>query len=417
MSARTPLRRSFAAEMGGARASRTGRSLAAELARAALEGARHELEELLPAGSSVEPIIRKVCHAIDRNEDLARATPSSVVREVLRALRLGLDVGGVGGQAYLVAREDEERGIVEAKLLIGYKGMIELARRSGIVIEARVVCRRDKFVHELGAKPRLEHKPTGRDRSDAAITHAYAIARFPDGRVLFEVLTRRDIDARRERSERAGDSAWSTDFAAMARKSAVRAIAAYLPQAPGLSAAVELDQRLELGKPSGYDAALDGEARGRAAADGTAGDARRISASIISALRSGRPAEAYQMLRGAEGELARARAALYGRARREPIALGDGTVFGEVEDQAAAVDGRIAYEVLANRAPEFLAAAFEFKTSRARLRAALKHVAKGARIAPLEREVLAQLDAGGALYTRTSRELREHRPSSSPAAP
>ncbi|MED0762673.1 recombinase RecT, partial [Aneurinibacillus thermoaerophilus] len=66
----------------------------------------------------------------------------------------------------------------EAQFIIGYKGMIDLARRSGQIeqIYAHAVYEADHFEYELGLHPKLVHKPaTGRR---GAIQYVYAVAHF-----------------------------------------------------------------------------------------------------------------------------------------------------------------------------------------------------------------------------------------------
>ena len=50
----------------------------------------------------------------------------------------------------------------------------------------------------------------------------YAIARIRDGSIAYEVLTRQEIDARRNRSQSSGSGPWVTDYASMARKTGLR---------------------------------------------------------------------------------------------------------------------------------------------------------------------------------------------------
>ncbi|MDK4605731.1 recombinase RecT, partial [Kingella kingae] len=70
--------------------------------------------------------------------------------------------------------------------IIGYRGMIDLARRSGQIISlsARAVYENDEFSYEYGLHEDLKHKPY-EDGDSGALTHVYAVAKLKDGGVQF----------------------------------------------------------------------------------------------------------------------------------------------------------------------------------------------------------------------------------------
>ena len=74
--------------------------------------------------------------------------------------QLGLEPGTLG-YCYLVPYQNKKTGQLEIQFQLGYKGILELVRRSGQVenIEARVVYEKDKFDFEYGLTPKLVHKP------------------------------------------------------------------------------------------------------------------------------------------------------------------------------------------------------------------------------------------------------------------
>lgn len=115
--------------------------------------------------------------------------------------------------------------------IIGYKGMIDLARRSGHIqsIYAHAVHENDEFEYELGLHPKLEHKPSHGDRG--AFIGAYAVAHFKDGGYQMEFMPKSEIEKRRKRSASANSSysPWSSDYEEMAKKTVVRYMFKYLP--------------------------------------------------------------------------------------------------------------------------------------------------------------------------------------------
>lgn len=198
------------------------------------------IKALLPRHLTPERMLKIALATTARTPALLACTPQSIVLAVMQAAELGLEPGGLLGEAYLVPYR------AEAKLIVGYRGMVALARRSGTMasIEAHVVHANDVFDVEYGLDPKLSHRPSlSGDPGD--VVAAYAIARFKDGSRQVDVMTRAEIDAIRARSGSANAGPWVTDFAEMAKKTVVRRLAKMLPLSPELQKAVAHENRLE----------------------------------------------------------------------------------------------------------------------------------------------------------------------------
>jgi recombination protein RecT len=154
----------------------------------------------------------------------------------MQAAQLGLEPTGVLGGAYLVPYKET------CTLIIGYRGLIDLARRSGQIesIEAHVVYSNDRFRCHYGLSPVLEHEPAW-EGPPGAVKAVYAIAKMKDGGMQLEVMTRAQVDAIKARSKTSGSGPWVTDYDEMARKTVVRRIAKYLPLTTELSDALQID--------------------------------------------------------------------------------------------------------------------------------------------------------------------------------
>lgn len=173
---------------------------------------------------SAEQIKTQAMIAVARNPKLLNCSRFSFLESVVRAAELGLRFAGAGGEAYLIPYGNK------CTLIIGYRGLCALARRTGKVIrlEARCVHEKDSFKIEYGDSQKLIHKPhLGPDRGE--ITCCYALGELRGGSVQLEVMTRVQIDQIRARS-RAGDTGpWKTDYEEMARKTVLRRLCKYLP--------------------------------------------------------------------------------------------------------------------------------------------------------------------------------------------
>jgi len=204
--------------------------------RAMIQRQQTEIARALPRTLDPDRFARILVTEVKANKALMQCEPASLMAAVMKAASLGVEPGPLG-HVYLVPFKGK------VTMILGYKGIIDLARRSGQVssLYAEVVYEGDVFHYQLGLHRNIEHE-RGRTINRSRITHAYAVAHYKDGGFDFAVLDEIDIADRRRRSM-AGDSGpWKTDFAAMARKSAVRALAPFLPLTVEAAKAVQVDE-------------------------------------------------------------------------------------------------------------------------------------------------------------------------------
>jgi len=160
---------------------------------------------------------------IRRNPYLARCDQASLLGAIMLCAQLGLEPGGPLGHVYLVPFENKKTGRQEVQFILGYRGMIELARRSGQIqsIEARAVYEGDRFDVKFGMDSDLSHVPDfenpNRTQPDK-LRFVYAVAKLKDGGVQFEVMSRREIEAVRAQSKAGSSGPWQTHYEVMALK-------------------------------------------------------------------------------------------------------------------------------------------------------------------------------------------------------
>jgi recombination protein RecT len=193
-------------------------------------------------GNAITPD-RFVMVAITEAKRLTNCTQQSLLGALMLSAQLGLEPGGPLGQAYLVPFGRD------VTFIVGYRGLIDLARRSGAVssIYAEAVYEGDEFTWTLGLHRDIEHKPTAVEREDPTkITHVYAVARFRDdgAEPSFVVLTRAQVEKFRSRSKAKNNGPWVTDWTAMALKTAVRRLSSWLPMSAETAGAIASDERV-----------------------------------------------------------------------------------------------------------------------------------------------------------------------------
>lgn len=189
-----------------------------------------QIAKALPSVLTPERFSRIVMTAVSSTPKLAETTPQSFLGAMMTAAQLGLEPNTPLGQAYLLPYKN--KGVLECQFQIGYKGLIDLAYRSGQVsiIQAQAVRENDEFSYEYGLEPKLTHKPALRDRGE--VYCYYAMFRTKDGGFGFEVMSKEDILAHAERfSQSYGSdfSPWKTNFDAMAKKTVLKQVLRYAP--------------------------------------------------------------------------------------------------------------------------------------------------------------------------------------------
>lgn len=192
-----------------------------------LNAYKNQIAQAVPKHLDPDRLIQIACNLIVSNPKIAECSTKSIVGAVMQASILGFKPVNTLGQCYFVPYNKE------VQFQIGYKGYISLARRSGEIkmIYAEVVREGDEFIYTMGLNPDMKHKPKEDGTEDRKITHAYAVVHYKDGGYNFVVLTYKQIESYRKRSpmQKTLCGAWQSDYEAMAKKTAIRRLATYMP--------------------------------------------------------------------------------------------------------------------------------------------------------------------------------------------
>lgn len=189
-----------------------------------------EIKKALPSVITPERFTRMVLSALSTNPKLAVCTPKSFLGAMMAAAQLGLEPNTPLGQAYLIPYKN--KGIDEVQFQLGYKGLIDLAYRSGEVelVQAHVVYANDTFECEYGLEPKLVHKPADKDRGEPI--KVYAMFKTKSGGYGFEVMSMDDVRRHAEKYSQAyktGFSPWKSNFEEMAKKTVLKKVLKYAP--------------------------------------------------------------------------------------------------------------------------------------------------------------------------------------------
>lgn len=181
----------------------------------------------LPKHLNSERFTRIAITTVRQNPKLAECNPESLLGSLMIIAQLGLEPG-VLGQCYLIPYG------TECQFQLGYKGMIELLRRTGQLndIYAYTVYSNDEFSIEYGLDRTLKHipaftNPDGRGE----IVGFYSVAILKDGTRAFEYMTKQEIISHEEkyRKGKYKNSVWEKNFEEMALKTVTKKMLKWLP--------------------------------------------------------------------------------------------------------------------------------------------------------------------------------------------
>lgn len=199
-----------------------------------------QIRKALPSVITPERFTRIVLTALSSNPKLQACTPMSFMGAMMQAAQLGVEPNTPLGQAYLIPYG----GVCQFQL--GYKGLIDLAYRSGEVssIQAHEVHENDTFEYEYGLEPKLRHVSAQTDRGP--VTFYYAVLKLKNGGVGFEVMSRDDVETfARKKSKAYNNGPWKTDFDEMAKKTVLKKVLKYAPLKTEFARAVASDESVK----------------------------------------------------------------------------------------------------------------------------------------------------------------------------
>lgn len=216
---------------------------------------KKQLALAVPKHLNADRMARIAATEVRKNKALLNTEPTSFLGSVMQAAQLGLEPGSALGQAYLVPYGNQ------CQLIIGYKGMIDLARRSGQVLSlnAYAVREGDDFSFQLGLKPDIHHVPSlEAGRIDKPITYVYAVATLKGGGYQFEVMSRAEVEAVKAKAK--SKNIWTNYFEEMAKKTVIRRLFKYLPVSIEALAITNADAKREAGEKVEPDDVINIEA-------------------------------------------------------------------------------------------------------------------------------------------------------------
>ena len=212
-----------------------------------LENQKDKIREALPdCGLSVDRFTRLAISTLNQSPELQKCEPASLMKAMMTCAQLGIEPSPALGTCYLLPFNNRKENRKEVQFILGYKGMLQLARRSGEILSmsVRPVYSNDIFKIAFGIDDTLEHIPYG-CREDAVFAEAgefkgvYMVCKFKDGGHLVDYMPKAEIERHRAKSLSRDYGPWKDFYEEMALKTIIRKNYKYLPSSTDVIAMIE----------------------------------------------------------------------------------------------------------------------------------------------------------------------------------
>ena len=190
------------------------------------EGYRRRFDDLL--GRRAPQFVSSIVSMVNADKNLQEAfrnAPLTVIQSALKAATYDLPIDTTLGYAYIVPFRN--KGTMEATFILGYKGMLNLALRTGVYKTINVVDVRAgelKHYNRLTEEVEIDFVEDEDEREALPIVGWVGYFRLVNGTEKTIYMTRKQIEAH-EKKHRKGQymgKGWRDDFEAMARKTVLR---------------------------------------------------------------------------------------------------------------------------------------------------------------------------------------------------
>jgi len=197
---------------------------------------KEQFANAMPKHCDPDRFSRIAITALSKTPKLMECSQASFFRCLLDLSALGIEPDG--RRAHLIPYGKE------CTLILDYKGIVELMKRSGDVVKihADVVCDSDVFEHDMGEiKSHTYNLKTDR----GAVYAAYAQVTMKDGSTQSAIMSKSEVDGIRGRSKAGKSGPWVSDYNEMAKKTCIRRVSKLVTMSPEISMIVDDSEKRE----------------------------------------------------------------------------------------------------------------------------------------------------------------------------
>jgi recombination protein RecT len=214
-------------------------------------------EGLLPAQYRpvADRMLKRAQLYIQTKPELHECTPISLMQCILQAGSNGHSLDGKMAHAVVFSCKKKDangndRWVKEAVYMPDYKGIVDVARRHGVIKDcyAKHVFANDLFEFGIvNGTQAMKHIPALLEEP-GEYRGTYAVIIHEDGRIMLDWMNKVEIEAVRKKSKAANNGPWVTDWPEMAKKTVIRRNLKLYATDPELAALFDADD-----EAVGYD--------------------------------------------------------------------------------------------------------------------------------------------------------------------
>lgn len=203
-----------------------------------------KIAQALPKHIDIGQLVRISMFVIKNNPELAKCTQFSLLGAIMQSAQLGL-FPNIMGHAWFIPYYNSKTKDNEVQFQIGYKGLMELVRRSGnaVILSAEVVYENDRFEHSAGTETKLLHEPTSAERGN--IKGFYAVAKILSANEkVFKYMSKSDVDKIKILSKGGNSefSPWNKFYEEMGKKTVIKQLCKLLPLSTEIQSFISSDE-------------------------------------------------------------------------------------------------------------------------------------------------------------------------------
>lgn len=196
-------------------------------------GITNRVQSILGDEKTSKRFVSSIISAVSNNPQLKECDNATILSSALLGEALGLSPSSSLGKFYLVPFKDKERGMV-AQFILGYKGYLELAMRSGQYKDINVMEIREgeyKGRNKENGKPMFEFIEDDDVRDSKKIIGYMASFTLLNGFTKTVYMTHKQMEEhalkysngyRADKKNKTSYTFWSKDFTSMAFKTLLR---------------------------------------------------------------------------------------------------------------------------------------------------------------------------------------------------
>lgn len=204
-----------------------------------------EISTALPSKFCGERFQKVALTAYNSNPKLQACEPMTFIAAMMQSAQLGLEPNTPLGQAFLIPYKVGK--VDKVQFQIGYKGLLELAHRSGKIktLYAHEVRENDEFEIDYGLVQKLIHRPLLKGNRGKVIGY-YAVYQLEPSGYNFTFMTKDEVmDHGKKYSNSFEGGIWETEFDSMAKKTVIKKLLKYAPLSIEMQKAVVFDESVK----------------------------------------------------------------------------------------------------------------------------------------------------------------------------